>query len=145
MTYVRVGDERHRFQTPVGEHSKTKQSFTEECDINNIVRRYRTTGQMQATARTPTYGDFSMAEDLHTAMNLTMEAQDEFDKLPSAVRNLCNNNPETLLRALADEDATAELYDAGLPMSDDYVRPEQQKEVPEPSQEDGLVESSEGE
>jgi len=147
MTDVRVGDERHRFTTPVGKESKTKQSFADECDINKIVARYRDQGIWDSLAkRTPTYGDFSGAEDLHTAMNITIAAQAEFDALPSAVRNLCQNNPENLLRGLADEDMTAELAEAGLPMAEDYLPPqhEQQKEVPEPPQEQGLPESSEG-
>lgn len=129
-TYVRVGDERHRFTTEVGTESKTKQSFRDDCDINKIVARYKATGMYPQTGKTPTYGDFSMADGLHSAMNLVQEAQQEFDRLPSAVRNLCENNPENLLRALADEELTAELAEAGLQMSEDYEPPVKQKDEP---------------
>lgn len=148
MGKIRIGDERHRFRTPVGERSKTKQSFTDSCDINKIVARHRKTGIWDSLAkRQPTYGDFSAAEDLHTAMNMTMAAQESFDALPSAVRNLCNNDPRRLLEALANEEETTALYDAGLPMAEGYkpYRPEEQKDDPPASEGNQAVDSSEGE
>jgi len=108
-------------QTKVVGKSRTKQSFTEQCDINKMMKKYVRTGAAPVlNKREPHYGDFSQAKDLHSAMNQVMAAQDEFETLPSEVRNLCDNDPELLLRALASPEETAALFDAGLPMADDY-------------------------
>lgn len=116
-----MADDNPRVRTPVGTVSRTKQSFKDDCDINKIVARHSRTGLWEhVTAREPHYGDFSQATDLHTAMEQVLAAQDAFDALPSAVRALCKNDPEVLLRALASPEETAELYDAGLPMAEGY-------------------------
>lgn len=119
--------ERVRVTTPVGEVSRTKQSFTDECDINKIIQKHARTGVLEhGSDRMPTYGDFSGAVDLHTAMQLVAAAEDEFEALPSAVRDLCKNDPEILLRALADPVETAALHRAGLPMSEAYEPPQEE-------------------
>lgn len=118
---IRERYERERYRTKVGEESRTKQSFKDECDINRIMKRHAQTGLIDhLSTREPHYGDFSAAVDLHTAMEQVRAAQDDFAALPSEVRNLCLNNPEVLLRALASPEETAALFDAGLPMADEY-------------------------
>ncbi len=118
---VRKSFERTRLQTAVGSDSKTKQSFKDDCDINVMIKRHRKTGIWENVApRAPTYGDFSHAQDLHAAMDRVMTADAEFMALPSEVRNLCDNDPERLLRALASPEETAALFDAGLPMAEGY-------------------------
>ena len=52
----------------------TMQSFRDECDINNIIARYETTGflvdPMVASRRTPSFGDFSKLPDYMEAQNI---------------------------------------------------------------------------
>ncbi len=130
--------EGQRIRTAVGETSKTKQSFKDDCDINKIVKRHAQTGLWDHVGkREPHYGDFSKAQDLKEMTDQVMAAQAEFDALPSAVRGLCRNNPEILLRALASPEETAALFDAGLPMAEDYEpwREEVEDEKPEEPEE----------
>lgn len=77
---------RRRVRTPVGGPSLTRQEFTEECDINKIVRRYQLTGAITHFARySPQYGDFSPC-DLQTARNLLKRAEELFAELPANIR-----------------------------------------------------------
>jgi len=120
---MRARYSRERTTTNVGTQSRTKQSFRDACDINVMVKRHRATGLWENLAkREPHYGDFSKATDLKTAMDQVLAAQEDFDGLPAEVRELCKNDPEILLRALASPEETAALYDAGLPMAENYVR-----------------------
>jgi len=110
-----------RLRQAVGEESRTKQSFKDDCDINKIMKRHAKTGLIEHLAkREPHYGDYSKAVDLHTAMEQVRAAEDEFAALPVEVRNLCLNDPTILLNALASPEETAALFDAGLPMADNY-------------------------
>jgi len=127
---VRKAYEGTRFRTDVGsEPTVAKQSFADECDINKMIERHRRNGGVwdHLAKREPTYGDFSRAEDLHTAMNHVADAEAQFMELPSGVRALCENSAEELLRALADPERTAELVEAGLPMVDTYTAPEKEE------------------
>jgi len=135
--------ERHTgTETPVGKISLTKQSFTDECDINKIMGRYLRTGLIEhVNPRKPSYGDFSGVTDYHEALELIDQAQEQFDMLPSAVRNLVDNSPEKLLQALTDETETAALAEAGLPMSEDYRAPQQEKAEPLALEEKGAEDS----
>ncbi len=118
-------------KTPVGEVSLTKQSFTDDCDINKIMARHRRTGLIEhLNPRTPMYGDFSGVTNFHEALELVTEAQEQFAMLPSEVRSLVQNDPERLLQALTDPEETAALAEAGLPMADDYVPFKQEAEPP---------------
>ena len=84
-------------------------------NINDIVSRYQKTGILTSLARSvPEYGDFSAAEDLHTAMNLVLDAEETFGLLPSAVRAAAGNDPITFLNMLATKDGTQTLLEAGL-------------------------------
>lgn len=95
--------------------SRTKQSFRDACDINNIVDQHRKTGLItHVNDKTPLYGDFSEANDLHTAMERVSAAEASFDALPSAVRAAAENNPVRFLEMLDDEDQAKLLAKAGL-------------------------------
>lgn len=109
-------------ETPVGKVSLTKQSFGDDCNINTIMAKHMKTGLIEhLNPRTPMYGDFSMVNDFHSALERVTEAQEQFALLPSAVRNLVANDPERLLKALTDPEETAALAEAGLPMAEDFI------------------------
>lgn len=109
-------------ETPVGEVSLTKQAFGDDCNINKIMARHMKTGLVEhVNPREPMYGDFSQVNDFHSALERVTEAQEQFALLPSAVRNLVQNDPERLLQALTDPEETAMLAEAGLPMPEDFI------------------------
>lgn len=93
----------------------TKQSFREECDINVLMKSYKKTGVLEHLARgLPSYGDFTNAEDYHTASNQVIAAQKAFDELPSEIRSRMDNDPHALLEFLEDEENREEAVSLGL-------------------------------
>lgn len=93
---------------------RTKQSFKDECDINNIMRRYAATGQVDhVSARTPLYGEIP-ALDFQAAMALVVEAREQFALLSSEVRDRFSNDPARLLGFLEDPANRAEGERLGL-------------------------------
>jgi len=112
-------EKRGRYQTAVGTVSRTKQAPRDECDIRNIMAKYRNTGEINhLNSRTPQYGDFTKATDLLTAIGQVSQAQEDFMGLPAAVRAYCGNDPVTFMHALASENDRAALEDLGLVLGD---------------------------
>ena len=61
---------------------KTKQCFAEECDINNIVNRFRRTGVLPPPPPdTLKYGDISDLTNLQDAMIRGFDAEDMFMRI----------------------------------------------------------------
>lgn len=95
--------------------TKTIQSAREDADINVIVSRMRRTGVLPTTARVPTAGDFSeQVTDYHTAMNMVINARNEFNKLPPKLRSRFSNDPQQLMDYLTDPQNNEESYKLGL-------------------------------
>jgi len=97
------------------EPSRTDQSFKKECDINNIMRKYRATGQVaHLSARKAVYGDFSMYGDYQDCLNKAIGAQELFNALPADVRKRFGQNPQQLLDFVADASNRDEAIKLGL-------------------------------
>ena len=82
--------------------SLTQQHFAEECDINEIVRRFGLTGTVPEDYRAPQYGDFSEVTDYHTALNAVRAADAAFMELPADLRYRFSNDPARLIAFLED-------------------------------------------
>lgn len=99
---------------PVGE-SLTQQQFRDLADINCIMARWNSTGQLDhINSAQPIYGDFTGAVDYQTSLHMVEEAQASFDALPSALRKRMGNDPNQLIGFMADEDNLQESIDLGL-------------------------------
>lgn len=97
--------------------SMTKQSFKAECDINNILKQYRVTGQIAHianNARQGAYEDLPDPVDFQDAMNLVLEAQNSFASLPSKVRDRFGNDPAEFLAFMGDPANATEIEALGL-------------------------------
>jgi len=94
--------------------SLTKQSFRDECDINNILRQFNVTGQLPAGSVQPQYGDFSGITDYQSALNAVMAAQDSFLQLPAKVRAKFDNDPALFVEFASDEANKDEMKALGL-------------------------------
>jgi phage internal scaffolding protein len=94
--------------------SRTKQSFRDECDINNILRQFNVTGQLPIDGVQPQYGDFSGITDYQSALNAVMSAQDSFLALPAKVRARFDNDPALFVDFASDEANRDELKALGL-------------------------------
>lgn len=109
--------------------SMTKQSMRDESNINNIMRKWRNTGAVDHLANgTPSYGDFTNADDYLSAVNAIEAAQADFAELPADVRARMKNSPAELLRFMANPSNQDEARDLGLamplPSSPEGVQPD---------------------
>ncbi len=92
---------------------KTRQSFTDECDINQIMAKFQKTGAIDHFSRHSPRYDFADAVDFHGAMNIVSEAQRMFDALPSSLRNRFRE-PGDFLDFVQDEANGEEMRRLGL-------------------------------
>lgn len=114
--------------------SMTKQEFAEECDINTIMRRYETTGQIDhVNRRQPQYGDFASSVSFHEAMNTVIAAEDMFAALPASIRDRFGNDPENLLKFLDDPANKDEAIELGIVRAAEPEAPPQRVEIVNPA------------
>lgn len=113
---MRRFDSRERLQQGVGDRSRTKQSSTSECDVNEIVARARRGGAVtHINDRQAQYGDFFGVVDLKQAMEMEAEAKAQFEALPARVRTLAENDPLQLCQLLGTPEGIEALLDAEYP------------------------------
>ncbi len=99
---------------PHQDDGRTKQSEQEGSNINTIMERYLQTGVVPGNRSTPTYGDFTAADDYHSALNRINAAEADFMALPSKVRDHVDNDPQKFLEMVYDPDRRGELEELGL-------------------------------
>ena len=133
VPHARVTEDNIQVDPVTGEVSvmptMTKQSFKAECDINNILKQYRVTGQIahiSANARQGAYEDLPDPVDFQDAMNLVLEAQNSFASLPSKTRDRFGNDPAEFLAFMSDPANASEIEALGL------TTPRPAPEVPPP-------------
>lgn len=111
-----------RVTTPVGERSRTKQSFKDSTNINTIVERHRVSGEAPPfNNETPLYGDFSNATDLHSSMNRVSAAEDSFATLKATIRDASDNSPVRFLEMLETQQGKDTLHKAGLDLGPEFT------------------------
>ena len=86
---IRKFGDRPRVKQEIGEDpGQVQQHLVEETDINNIMAKYRKTGELRhVTKMAGTYGDFSDVPDYPTAMDQIIAADNLFMELPAKVRD----------------------------------------------------------
>lgn len=93
---------------------RTKQSFREECDINNIMKKFQVTGLVNAVNKhQPQYGDVT-GVDFQSAMTTIVKAEQMFGDLPSSVRKRFQNDPAEFLSFVNDPENRDEAVRLGL-------------------------------
>lgn len=90
---------------PVGD-SLTKQSFSEESDVNAIMRKYMSSGTIPRMTEDGVmqYGDFASGIEYHEAMTAVRNAEMMFQDLPIEVRVHCEHDPARLLDLVYSDD-----------------------------------------
>ena len=96
------------------DESLTQQHDEADANINNIVRKYMQTGQIEQHKLPPLEGDFSNAPDMQTAMNLQLEAKQAFMEHPAEVRSRFNNDPAAFVAFCSDENNIEDMQKLGL-------------------------------
>lgn len=101
---------------PAGGGKMTQQHMAAATDINRIMDKHLRTGVLGtgvSNGRQPRF-DFVSGESFHEMLLKVQEAQGAFATLPAKVRRRFANNPENLIRFLADEKNLAEAIELGL-------------------------------
>lgn len=109
--------------------SRTQQQFKDECNVNNILRNYVSTGILSHVSdQVPQFGDFSqLPSDYGEALALIERSREEFMTLPSEVRERFDSNPLNLVKFLQDENNREEAEKLGLVNKRVDVKPEEVK------------------
>jgi len=97
--------------------SMTKQSFVKECDINNILKEYKVTGQirhMSANQAAGAYEDLPDPVDFQESLHTMAAASEAFASLPSHVRRRFQNDPAEFLAFMANPINQDEAIAMGL-------------------------------
>lgn len=94
--------------------SLTQQHMKDECDINNIVRKFGVTGLLPQAVRLPTFGDFTGVGDYQSALNAVMAAEKSFEAIPADLRKRFDNDPQKFVEFCSNPDNIDELRDLGL-------------------------------
>lgn len=111
---------------------RTRQSASEECDINYIMAKYAKTGMVDHLARHGADYGFASSIDFHGAMNIVTKADQMFADLPAPARERFRGDPAVFLDFVQDESNLDEMIELGLAPA---------KVLPKP----GPVEAGEGE
>jgi len=122
----------------VKEPSMTKQSFKEECDINNIVRRFEATGVVDHINQAHAQGlftDLPDALDLQAGLNMIKQAEGAFMALPASLRARFENDPVQFVDFMDNPANQEEMIKLGLakdtrPPSTPPVEPAKASESP---------------
>lgn len=96
------------------EPTLAQQQFKEECDINEIVRRFGLTGNVPTTAVQPMVGDFEGITDYHSALNVVIAANENFYRLPASVREKFNHEPQKFVDFCIDPANIEAVREMGL-------------------------------
>lgn len=97
--------------------SMTKQSFKEECDINNIIKSFSQTGMITHISERAAQGqylDLPDSVDFQDALSLVDQARTAFMSLPSKIRDRFDSDPEQFLAFIHDPKNEAEARELGL-------------------------------
>lgn len=116
---------RDRVQSENDLPSLAVQSCKDECDINQILKKYMKTRLMtHVNQNQGNYGDFTSVQDYRSSLDQVMAAQEMFDSLPSNVRKRFENDPAEFLTFVGDPSNLQEAKDLGLiPVDDGPVVP----------------------
>lgn len=112
---------RNRFSPQVRVHPEdtgapglVKASMQDECDINNIVKKYLRTGTVNHMSRYGgRYGDFDPLT-FHEAMNIVRQGEEMFDALPAKLRRRFQGSPEAFLEYVQNPENIPEMRELGL-------------------------------
>jgi phage internal scaffolding protein len=100
--------------SPVEGEPGAMQQFRDQCDINNIMRRYQRTGALEwATKHEGTYADVT-GITFQSAQDQLLRAEQLFADLPSSIRDRFANDPGAFLDFIHDSSNRDEAIRLGL-------------------------------
>lgn len=128
-----------RLPTVIAGESRTKQAFRDECNINNIMRKFEKTGMVDHVRTVNgSYDDFTNTPvDYHDAMNIVVNAQNMFMTVPAKVRARFGNDPGAFISFVEDPANREECVKLGLAVPPAEPPAPMRVEVVNPTEGDG--------
>ncbi len=114
---------RERVQTMNLEPSMTVQSDAHLADIENILAQYKEGAIQDLDATALEFRDVSQFTDLADALNQAKEAETEFLKLPSKIREIFGHSVAEWLDTAHDKEKRDALVKAGFIKEPEVVEP----------------------
>lgn len=100
-----------------------KQAFKDECDINNIIRRWQSTGVCEShSSKKPVYGDFSGMPSYHESLNAILKVEDSFHELPAEERARFENDPANFYDYVMSANSEKSAEEAGASIKNPDLR-----------------------
>lgn len=97
------------------EPTKTSQEFKDDCDPNNIVRKFKQDGILtHMNKKAGVYADLTNIPSYQEALNTVIQAQNAFETLPSQIRKQFNNSPQEFVEFMQDPKNHDKAADMGL-------------------------------
>lgn len=118
----------HRPVYDPGGPSMTRQEFAQECDVNEIIRKNPNVGMVPPLPGvSPQYYDFTeMPSNLQDSLNLMMDAEEAFMRLPALARKEFDNDPLRFIEFASSRDNLPKMREWGL-ADPEKVEPAPQK------------------
>lgn len=112
-----------RFQYFHTGESLTKQSFKDECDINNVMKRFERTGVLEHVNKyQPQWGDYTNTPSSYQeALHQVAAANEMFLSLPARLRAKFDNDPGAYIAFVEDPANADELRAMGLLKNETYT------------------------
>lgn len=115
-----------KVRTENNKPSKTKKEFAKEVNINQIIKRAKKYGLPMDNDKKGIYADVSNLPNYQEAFDFVRQADNDFMKMPSEIRNRFDNNPHKMINFLRDPNNLEESIKLGL----------REKKVPPPADPD---------
>lgn len=114
MTIIRSAyDEIDAVQLDASSDPGAKQSFKDECEINNIMAKYQTLGVIEHVAKHEAQYGFATSQSLRESIELQRQANEMFAELPSSTRKKFENSPEQFLDWVQNPENASKLDEMG--------------------------------
>lgn len=116
--------------------SMTKQEFVRECDINNVIKQYKSHGMIShinAKAAQGAYTDLPDSVDFQESLHTIMVAENAFMTLPAKVRDRFGQDPAEFLAFLSNPENADEARKLGILKPLEVAPPPIKVEVTNPS------------
>lgn len=94
--------------------SLTKQSESDACDINKLMKNYERTGVPPPMGDPGFYADVSSVPDYQRAIAIVEQAHEVFASLPAEFRARLDNDPAKYLEFVADPANRPEMIKLGM-------------------------------
>lgn len=134
-----LSDEFHHLDPVVdftGVESLAHEEFLDESDINNIIKKFRTTGCLidpsVQRSRVPQFGDYTNAPDFQRLQEILSTARMRFEALPSQVRDAFGGDPSQLLAFLDQPPADRDAHLSDLLVRFNIIAKAAEAATPEP-------------